>query len=59
LDDILESQELRRWVPGEGVPDLGIVNVFSEDSLLMNAGLCGVCAGGVDGASLGGCTSPF
>jgi hypothetical protein len=56
---MLESQELRRAVPGEGVPDLGMVNIFSEDSLLINAGLCGVCGGGVGGASFGGCTSPF
>jgi hypothetical protein len=51
LDDILESQELRRVVPGEGEPDLGMVNIFSEDSLLANAGLCAICAGGVTGAS--------
>jgi hypothetical protein len=59
LEVKFESQELRRAVPGEGVPDLGMVKFFSDDSLLMNAGLCGVCAGGVAGASLGGCISPF
>lgn len=59
MEDMLESQELRRAVPGEGVPDLGMVNIFSEDSLLINAGLCDVCTGGVEGASFGGCTSPF
>lgn len=59
MEDILESQELRRAVLGEVVPGLGMVNVFSEDSLLINAGLCDVCAGGVVGASFAGCTSPF
>jgi hypothetical protein len=56
---MLESQEFRRVVLGEDVPDLGIVNNFSEDPLLFNPGRCGSCAGGVAGGSFGVCTPPF
>lgn len=59
LDDILDSQELRRAVPGEVIPDLGMVNVFSEDSLLTIAGLCDICASGEEGISFGLWISPF
>ena len=53
------GQELRRAVPGEVIPDLGMVNVFSEDSLLTRAGFCDICVGGEEGISLGLWTSLF